>query len=61
MGKTYRVRYQLHSGHFSFIDVSGDDITPNRARLKAIDYLDANGRLYKQVSDVYLVENEKQK
>jgi len=56
--KIYRVRYKRYDGYYSFIEVSGEDMNELKAKNQAIDYLEANGRPYEKIDDVYEVNNE---
>lgn len=55
--KQYRVKYERIDGTMGFVETSGDNLTEEQAKIRAIDYLNAIGYPFKKIQEVYEINH----
>lgn len=58
MRKEYRVRYKKADDFYGLVIVGGEGLTAERAKIKALDFLEASSTMHFGIDDVYEINNE---
>ena len=54
--KTFICRFELPDGMYTMVSISGHSLDKEAARIKAVDYMEANGRIAKFVTAYEYIE-----